>query len=303
MLTILSTLRNSRRAVVALDMRSATAVAQTLRNGVPVSTQARRETADGVITVTLTRDDKLNAVSAEMFDVLERAVADLELRDDLRVLLLTAEGRYFTAGMDIAEMARQFGQGTDGVVRGSNLRRDYRAGGHHDLFDRIEAVEKPVVLAAQGPCIGVGVELGASCDFRLASDLATFSLPEVANLAVIPGSGGISRLTRLVGPHWAKWLAMAGESVDAHEAVTMGLVHAVYPAADFTRRAAAFAQRLATLPREALGVAKVVVDAAAEVDRRTAREIDRLAQTTLLTSPEHAQRVAAFNARSTRDRT
>lgn len=265
-----------------------------------MTSQAQRHDADGIITITWTRDDKLNAVSSEMFDVLESAVADLETRDDLRVLLLTAEGRYFTAGVDISTLGGDVGVGTDGVRRGSTLRHQYRVRARHDLFDRIESVEKPVVLAAQGPCVGVGIELGASCDFRLASERATFSLPEVANLAVIPGSGGVSRLTRLVGPHWAKWLAMAGETVDAAQALAMGLVHAVYPDAEFASRASAFAARLAAMPREALGVAKVAVDAAAEVDRRTARDLDRLAQTVLMTSPEHLERVAAFNARSAR---
>jgi enoyl-CoA hydratase/carnithine racemase len=262
-----------------------------------MTAHARRDDVDGIVTVTFTRDDKLNAVSREMFELLEQAVTDLEERDDLRVLLITAEGRYFTAGVDISEMG-EVGRGTDGVVRGSTLRRQYRVRARHDLFDRIEAVEKPVVLAAQGPCVGVGVELSGSCDFRLASERATFSLPEVANLAVIPGSGGISRLTRLVGPHWAKWLVMAGEVVDAQQAVGLGLVHAVYADDEFPDRAAEFARRLAAFPREAMGVAKLVIDTAAEVDRRAARDIDRIAQTVLMTSSEHIERVEAFNARS-----
>jgi enoyl-CoA hydratase len=260
------------------------------------TSDARRDDADGVVTVTFTRDEKLNAVSAGMFSLLEGAVTDLAERDDLRVLVITAEGRFFTAGVDIADMQGQLGQGTDGVVRGSNIRRQYRMRAHHDLFDELEQIEKPIVLAVQGPCMGVGVELGVSCDFRLASDAATFGLPEIPNLAVLPGSGGISRLTRLVGPHWARWLAMAGETVDAHQALTIGLVHDVYPAAEFPERVQAFARRLAGLPREAAGLAKVAIDAAASVDRRTAREIDRLAQTLLFESPEFRDRVEAFSS-------
>src|SRR5688500_17091225 len=251
----------------------------------------RREDADGVITVTFTRDEKLNAVNAEMFAVLAAAVDDLATKDDKRVLVIAAEGRYFTSGLDFADMAPNPGLGSDGVVRGSNLRRHYRVHGQHDLYDEIEQVEKPVVLAVQSHCLGVGIELGASCDFRLAADVATFALPEVANLAAIPGSGGISRLTRLVGPHWARWLVMAGETVDAELALTMGFVHAVFPAAEFTERVQLFARRLAGLPREALGLAKVAIDVAASVDRRTAREFDRLAQTTLVASPEYQARL------------
>jgi enoyl-CoA hydratase len=255
---------------------------------------ARLEAADGVLTYTITRDDKRNAINAEMFDVLDQAITALDRRDDLRVLVIRAEGRYFTSGVDISGMQTNLGEGTDGVVRGSNIRRDYRVLANHDLFDRLESVEKLVVQAVHGPCLGVGVEFGASCDFRLAADTATFGLPEVANLAVIPGSGGISRLTRLVGPHWTKWLAVAGETVDAHQAQAIGLVHAVYPAAEFDERVDGFARKLAALPREAAGVAKLAIDTAADVDRRTARDVDRLAQTLLFTSPDYRERVDRF---------
>jgi enoyl-CoA hydratase len=258
------------------------------------TTHARYDETGGIVTVTFTRDDKRNAISPEMFGVLERALDALETRDDVRVMVIRAEGRFFTSGVDIAGLQGNLGEGTDGVVRASNMRRDYRRQANHDLFDRFEAVEKPIVLAPHAACMGVGVEFGVSCDFRLASENATFSLPEVPNLAVIPGSGGISRLTRLVGPHWAKWLAMAGETITAERALAIGLVHAVYPAADFDAAVDAFATKLAGLPREAVGVAKVAIDIAADVDRRTAREFDRMAQTSLFASAEYRERVDRF---------
>ena len=229
--------------------------------------------------MTFTRDEKMNAVTPEMFEVLADAVRDLGDRDDLRVLVITGEGRYFTSGLDFASLRTNVGEGTDGVIRGSNIRRQYRAEAHHDLFDEIEQVEKPVILAAQAHCFGVGIELGVSCDFRFASEATTFRLPEVPNIAVLPGSGGISRLTRLIGPHWARWMAMAAEPVDAQQAMTIGLVHAVYPEAEFSQRVQEFALRLAGMPREALGLAKIAIDAAETIDRRTAREFDRMAQT------------------------
>ena len=260
---------------------------------------ARLSEGDGVITVTFTREDKRNAVSGEMYAMLQYAARALAERDDLRVLLITAEGSYFTAGFDITEMKTStLGESSDGVIRGSNMRYQYRAHAHHDFNDELEQIEKPIVLAAQGHCMGLGVEMGASCDFRLASDAARFGVPEVGNLALIPGAGGVSRLTRLVGPHWAKWLVMAGQTVDAHEAREIGFVHAVYPAAEFAERAREFAVKLATQPREALGVAKMAIDTAASVDRRTARDFDRFAQTTLFLSQEYQDRVHAFQQRS-----
>jgi enoyl-CoA hydratase/carnithine racemase len=257
---------------------------------------ARRVDDAGIITLTFTRDDKRNAIDGEMFELLEQAVHDLADDDAHRVLVITGEGRYFTAGVDITTMAPDVGRGTDGVVRGATMRRQYRRDARHDLFDEIEQIEKPVVLAAQGPCLGLGVELGVSCDFRLASDTATFALPEIQNLAVLPGSGGISRLVRVIGPHWARWIAMAGQSVDAQAAMAMGLVHAVYPHEEFAERVQAFARHLVSLPREAVGLAKVAIDAAVNMDRRTARDFDRLAQTTLFQSADYTERVAAFGA-------
>jgi enoyl-CoA hydratase len=103
-------------------------------------------------------------------------------------------------------------------------------------------------------------------------------------------------VTRLVGPHWGKWLAF-GEEVSADLALTMGLVHAVYPAESFRDRVTAFARKLAALPTEAAGVAKIAVDIAASVDRGTARDFDRYANTALLTSDEHKSMLEAFRNR------
>jgi enoyl-CoA hydratase/carnithine racemase len=252
----------------------------------------RRTDADGVLTLTWTRDAKLNAVTPAMVDALRAAVDDLAEQVDARVLVITGEGRHFTAGMDITTLAAQ------GGGEGAVLRRNYRR--IHLLLDEIEAVEKPVVLAAQGPCRGFGVELAASCDFRLCSDRAVFGLPEIANLAVLPGSGGISRLTGLVGPHWTKWISMAGQEVSAEQALTIGLVHAVHPDADFAAQVRAFAAGLTALSAEAMGLAKLGIAAAVRGDRASARDLDRIANTLLLTTPEHQARIAAFGARSSK---
>ena len=250
-----------------------------------LDSEARLDRSGSVLTLTFTRDAKLNAVTPRMLDMLRGAVDRLAGDDDVRVLVITGEGRYFTAGMDAHLIGPALGLMVDEGTAGSEFRRNYR--NLHRLFDEVEAIEKPVVLAAQGPCLGVGVELGVSCDFRLASDRATFGLPEIPNLAVLPGSGGISRLTRLVGPHWARWLAMAAQTIDAAEARAIGLVHRVIPHEEFAEEVAAFARHLAGLPAEAVGLAKVAIDAAADTDRTTARNVDRIANTLLVLSEEH----------------
>ncbi len=251
--------------------------------------EIRRVDDDGVVTLTFTRDRKLNAVTGGMLEVIRAAVDDLAERDELRALIIAAEGRYFTAGADITALPTgETGPGTPG----SQFRRNYRR--LHELFDDIEAVEKPVILAAQGPCLGIGVELSASCDFRFASDRAVFGLPEVRNIATLPGSGGISRLTRLVGPHWTKWIAMAGQTIDAQLALSAGLVHAVHPEESLRKEVRRFALDLIGQPREALGLAKLVIDAAANSDRTSARDFDRVANTVLINTAEHRAKLDAF---------
>jgi enoyl-CoA hydratase/carnithine racemase len=253
------------------------------------ATHATTEERDGVLTVTFDRQDKLNAISPQMTETLWSATRALADRPELRVLVIQAKGRYFTAGIDVGGMADREGETPQ------HYRRTYRA--HHLLYDELEAIEKPIVLAAQGPCLGAGLEMAGSCDFRFASDAATFRLPEI-NLAVIPGSGGTSRITRLVGPHWAKWLAMAGQTVDAQRALMMGLVHDVYPADGFHERVHEFAVGLTALPMEALGLAKLAVDMCANVDPATARHVERVANTTLVLGAEHRERVEDFRRRS-----
>ncbi len=256
-----------------------------------VEDQIRRDDADGIITLTFTRDHKLNAVSDEMLDVMRVAVADLGDQESIRALVITAEGRYFTAGKDIGQMGEH---SPSGVA----LRRNYRR--LHELFDELERLEKPIILAAQGPCLGVGVEMSASCDFRFASERAIFGLPEIPNLAVLPGSGGVSRLTRIVGPHWARWLAMAGENITAEHALNIGLVHQVLPDEGFHDAVQAWVRKLISNSAEALGLAKIAIDAAVDSDRRTARHIDRMANTQLLQSREHIEKIEAFRNRSKR---
>lgn len=245
---------------------------------------------DGVLTVTFDRPDKLNAISAQMTGLLWDAIHALEVRDDLGALVIRAVGPYFTAGIDIS-----------GIVISertpSQYRRDYRE--HTSLYDAFEALDKPVVLAAHSHCFGAGVEMAASCDFRFASPAATFQLPEI-NLAVIPGSGGISRITRLIGPQWAKWMAMAGQAVDAEQAFAIGLVHAVYPEDGFHERVHQFARHLVGLPRQAVGMAKLAVDLCVHTDLASARQVEQIANAVLAFGDEHKQRVKEFNDRSRR---
>ena len=233
---------------------------------------------DGIITVTIHRPKKLNAISHEVTAAFWQAANALADRDDLRCMVITATGStYFTAGLDLSAPGgnRPGNPETQHLHPGWNFRRNYRS--HHLLYDEFEAIEKPIIMAVHGICLGAGVEMAASCDFRFCTPESQFRLPEV-QLGAIAGSGGTSRLTRLVGPSWGKWMAMAAMPVGAEQAKAIGLVQDVFPVETFMDDVYAFCRHLITIQAEALGLAKLTVDMYTDVqDRTVQRHIDRLA--------------------------
>jgi enoyl-CoA hydratase/carnithine racemase len=234
---------------------------------------------DGIITVMVDRQEKLNAYSAEVTAAFWDAANALADRDDLRCMVIAAKGKYFTAGHDLSAPGgnRPGNPETMHTHPGWNFRRNYRS--HHLLYDEFEAIEKPIVLAVQGICLGAGVEMGMSCDFRFCSPNAEFAVPEV-RLGAIAGSGGTSRLTRMVGPAWAKYLAMAGMRIDAQRALMIGLVQDVFPEETFLDDVYAFCRKMIEIQPEVLGLAKLAIDMYADVqDRTVQRHIDRLVVT------------------------
>jgi enoyl-CoA hydratase len=256
---------------------------------------ARLTEADGILTVTIDRQEKRNAISPQVTETLWQAAGQLADSDDVRCLVITAVGPYFTAGIDLSAPVgnRPGNPETEHTHPGWNFRRNYRS--HHLLYDEFESIEKPVVVAAQGICLGAGVEMAVSCDFRFAAPEAEFGVPEVRSIGVPAGSGGTSRLTRLVGPAWGKWMAMAGKRVSAAQAKQIGLVHDVFPAETFLDEVYAFCRDLITIPAETLGVAKLAVDLYADIADRTAqRNIDRLIVSGMLNSPDYLSRMARY---------
>jgi enoyl-CoA hydratase/carnithine racemase len=244
---------------------------------------------DGVFEVTFNRPEKYNAISDGMLEALRAAIDTFGSRRDLRVLLLRAVGKYFSAGVEISP---DISPDVDGTLDGRAwYRRKF-----HALFDEFEAVEKTIVAAHQGPCLGGGLELSLSCDFRLAAASARYGLPEI-DIGALPGSGGVSRLTRIVGPHWTRWLVMAGEQVSAEEAQRIGFVHAVYPDEEFETRVQAFCSKMARQPYEVLGLAKLSIELAVDLDRAQARNVERISNSILFTGAEHKALVQAFMER------
>lgn len=239
----------------------------------------------GVTTLRLNRPDRFNSWNSQMRNEMAEAVAELSADDQTRVLVITGTGRAFSAGEDVGGMKELTDIGTRGFRR---IARNI-----HNVFDEIEAVEIPVIAAINGVAAGGGMELALSCDFRFAADTARVGFPE-NNVGLIPGSGGCSRLVKLIGPAKTKRLVMLGEMIPAAKALEYGLVDEVVPADSLASTVAEFAARLAAKAPLALGMAKLVIRGCMDVDHDTARNLERLGQSVLKKTEDHTEGAKAF---------
>lgn len=192
------------------------------------------ETSGPIAIVTISREEKLNAMNSATIGELMRAFLTARSDRDIRAVILTGAGtKAFVAGADIAEMAslspdesRRFAE------RGQNLTR------------LIESMPKPVIAAVNGFALGGGCEIALSCHIRIASENARFGQPEV-KIGLLPGFGGSQRLPRLVGKGRALELLLTGGMIDAAEALRIGLVNRVVPAGSVVEAATEIATAIA----------------------------------------------------------
>jgi enoyl-CoA hydratase len=169
----------------------------------------------GVLLVTISRPQAMNALNTAFFNEMNLLLDHYQDNDDLRVMVLTGDGKAFVAGADIAEMVHK--DEAEGVAFSELGQR---------TFDRIEAMPFPVIAAVNGFALGGGCELAMACDFRIASAKAKFGQPEV-NLGLIPGYAGTQRLSRLVGLADALYLLYTADMINAEEALRIKLVQKV----------------------------------------------------------------------------
>jgi len=199
--------------------------------------------------LTLNRPQVLNALNAMLLGELSLAIEDLAADSSIRVILLTGAGpKAFAAGADIAELAVLDAEsGRSYAVRGQAFSR------------RLETLGKPVLAVINGFALGGGCELAMACTLRLAADTAKFGQPEV-KLGVIAGFGGTQRLPRLVGRSAALRLLLSGAIISAVEALRIGLVDEVVPAAELMDRAEALALEIAANAPLAIERTLIAVD-------------------------------------------
>ncbi len=201
--------------------------------------------SENILTVTINRPDKLNAINQQMMSELDQVADEIARNPAIKAAIITGSGpKAFVAGADISEF--------EGLNKKEAMAMAKKG---QDVFFKIENSPKPIVAAVNGFALGGGCELAMCCHFRIASDNAKFGQPEV-NLGLIPGYGGTQRLTQLIGKGRAIELLISGGMIDAATALQYGLVNYVTPPAELISKTRAI---LATInSRAPLAIAKCI---------------------------------------------
>lgn len=238
-------------------------------------------TENGVCTLTISAPKSLNALNSEILSELNTFVSNID--EHVKVLVITGDGeKAFVAGADIAQMssmseaqALEFGKLGAGVFR------------------KIETLAIPVIAAVNGFALGGGCELAISCDIRLASEKAKFGQPEVG-LGIIPGFSGTVRLSRLVGPAYAKELIYTGKMIDAQEALRIGLVNSVFAPEQLMEQAIALANKIASNAPCAVQLAKHSINEGSDLSIDEAIKLENTYFSKCFTTADQKEGMDAF---------
>jgi 2-(1,2-epoxy-1,2-dihydrophenyl)acetyl-CoA isomerase len=242
-----------------------------------------RETADGVLTLTLNRPEALNSFTVEMKDDLLKALKDAARDKEVRAIVLTGAGRAFSAGQDLKER-----QGADVADLGTELRLRY-----NPIILAMRRLEKPIVGAINGVAAGAGISIALACDIIIASDNATF-IEAFTRVGLVPDTGSTWLLPRLVGNARAAEMFLTADPVDAATAERIGLINRAVPADRLMDEATALAARLAKSAPIALGLAKRALNRTFDMNLEEALDYEAQLQSVAGRSADHKEGVAAF---------
>ncbi|MEP7384522.1 MAG: enoyl-CoA hydratase-related protein [Gemmatimonadota bacterium] len=241
--------------------------------------------SDRVATLTVNRPDKLNALNDATIAELGRAIDEVRRRDDIGGVILTGAARAFVAGADISELSSQ-----------TPMEAKARAAFGQRVFSRFEQSPKPVIAAVNGFALGGGCELAMACHIRIASEFAKFGQPEV-KLGITPGYGGTQRLPRLVGRGRALQLLLTGEMIDAAEALRIGLVNKVVPAAELMSTTEAMMRQIIANAPLALALCIEAVDRGCDASQDDGLNLEANHFAILSGTSDMAEGMSAFLAK------
>lgn len=239
------------------------------------------EVSDGVGIIRLERPP-MNALSRQVVQELAAVAIEAGVSEEIKAVVLTGGDKIFAAGADISEFVASDAAGI--FHYGKYLQ---------DTFTALSEIPKVTIAAINGYALGGGCELSMTADFRFAADDAQLGQPEIL-LGIIPGAGGTQRLPRLVGLSRAKELVYTGKIISSEEAMRIGLVDRVFPAADVFDKAMSAAKKYAQGPLVALKAAKLSIDRGMQTDINTGLSIERASFAALFATEDRKIGVESF---------
>jgi 2-(1,2-epoxy-1,2-dihydrophenyl)acetyl-CoA isomerase len=247
----------------------------------------RHEVTDGIAVITFDRPEVLNAFNDELGNAALDAVAKASAEDAVRCIVITGEGRAFSSGEDLGALADGYQRG-DAAPLGNILVDRY-----NPLIREIASAPKPVVAAVNGVAAGAGASIALACDFRIASEKAKLVLAFI-KVGLVPDSGGIWFLTKMVGAAKAWELAALGEPISAEEALGLNLFNRVVPLDEFEDSWRSFAGELASGPTRAFALTKRLLRSAMESGLDEQLDLEGELQAEAGRSQDHLEGVQAF---------
>ena len=240
------------------------------------------EIADRIGHVVLNRPDKLNALDSVMLRELDAVRQEVE-QSDVGAVVFRGAGRCFSAGADLAELAR-FDTADKPLDHIEWIQR---------LYNAIEDLNIPTIAAIHGFAFGGGLELALCCDLRILADDGRVGVPEI-KVGLLPGAGGTQRLSATLPPAVARRMILLGDPLTAQEALTHGLVNGLYPADQVLEAALGFARRFLEMPPLAVRVGKMLIRGASQPLVRTGIEAERQGMAFLFATEDRKEGTTAF---------
>ncbi|GIO23627.1 enoyl-CoA hydratase-related protein [Oceanobacillus sp. J11TS1] len=231
--------------------------------------------------IILNRPDKLNAFTSQMNQEMIKALKTFQRDADVRAIVITGEGKAFCSGEDLS------GLRADADHRHMIITR------YKPMMETLAKTEKPTIAAINGAAAGAGFSLALGCDFRIVSEKASF-IQAFINIGLIPDSGSLYYLPRIVGMAKALELTILGEKIKAHEAKDYGLVTKVVSPDNLNVETQEFAERLANLPTKAIGLIKRYMQQSFETSLEQMLDLEAYGQKTAGLTEDYKEGVQAF---------
>jgi 2-(1,2-epoxy-1,2-dihydrophenyl)acetyl-CoA isomerase len=240
------------------------------------------QTTDRVATVTLDRPEKMNALSEEMYVELTRVFAELQTDDNVRAVIVTGAGKAFCSGSDVGGM-----HNVDMISARERMKR------RHRMIQNLVNLEKPVIAAVNGACVGIGFSVALACDLIIAGESARFS-QIFKKIGLVPDGGSIFFLVQHLGIARAKELVYTARMLPAPEAHEWGFVTKVVPDAQLLAETETFARELADSATYALGLAKKMFQSMYTPSLEALLETEIMSSTIARLTEDHREGIAAF---------